>query len=112
MSTVPSTTERHPGLPDYLAEEIVPPSVLKLWSLWKSVPGYMFIKREGGGYAFRWNERWANSSESNWKWMGKLQDAILYDWDVWQWLWEQNPHNNITFKNLLHIRPKGGAPHA
>ena len=95
---------QHPGLPDYLAEEEVPPSVLKLWHLWKSVPGYMFIKRDDGGYAFRWNEKWA-SSESNWNWMGKLQDAILLDWDVWRWLWEENPHSNITFNNLLHIRP-------
>lgn len=99
---VQSSDEKPLNLPDYLPYEHIPPAILGLYTLWRSVPGFTVTKRDNG-CAFRWDFGWAHASEDNWGTMGRLQDAILHNDALWDWVMNTNHNDVVTIENLFFI---------
>ncbi len=100
--------EKHAGgemplnLPAYMPREHIPAKVLTLHEAWRLVPGFTVIKRENGG-GYRWNTAWAAATPESSKVIRDLQERILRDATLWEWVHVVNQNDAVDIDNLFHI---------
>ena len=91
-------------VPEVRQEDSLPAAVLRLQAIWRQVPGFTVAKKEDGSLSFNWNKTWARACDENWRLLGDLQNTVLRDEECWQWITACNPHEIVSYDNLLHIR--------